>query len=328
MIAIDWDSRTPVATTDTFTLTLKTGVSRALQNRLTALALPVSIDTLHPNYLAGRPHSTMRDPFDKTHRIVVLTEARTIIHCDDRVCYSISTPTSTKAKKAGRKKVRVAQAAPVIREEPVTFAGLELWMDMLGEVRGPSLLRIKGIVKLAETRIATECPIAGLHDESTATTTTGQRLLDRPSTALAIRYVSMLIPGTGTRQLKARPSDWLLQYWPDQDSEDVPKYWASFDASSLALAPTPDAAYAVTIGYRAPPTGLSASNEDNYLGTYHYDLLLWACCVEGATYLIDDRRQSMIDRYQAKYQDARQTLLNNERMTLVDNFSQTRADER
>lgn len=36
----------------------------------------------------------------------------------------------------------------VIRDEPVTFAGLELWMDMLGEVRGPSLLRIKGIVNV------------------------------------------------------------------------------------------------------------------------------------------------------------------------------------
>jgi G3E family GTPase len=36
----------------------------------------------------------------------------------------------------------------VIRDQPVTFAGLELWMDMLGEVRGPSLLRIKGIVNV------------------------------------------------------------------------------------------------------------------------------------------------------------------------------------
>lgn len=79
MIPIDWDSRTPTATTPDFTLTLKTGVSRALQNRLTALALPVSIDTLHPNYLAGRPHSTMRDPLDKANRIAVLTEARTVI---------------------------------------------------------------------------------------------------------------------------------------------------------------------------------------------------------------------------------------------------------
>lgn len=79
MIAIDWDARTPTANTDEFTLTLKTGVSRALQNRLTALALPVSIDTIHPNYLAGHPYSSMRDPFDNASRIVVLTEARTII---------------------------------------------------------------------------------------------------------------------------------------------------------------------------------------------------------------------------------------------------------
>jgi G3E family GTPase len=36
----------------------------------------------------------------------------------------------------------------IIREEPVTFAGLDVWTGMLGEVRGPSLLRIKGIVNV------------------------------------------------------------------------------------------------------------------------------------------------------------------------------------
>lgn len=36
----------------------------------------------------------------------------------------------------------------MVREEPVTMSGLELWMGMLGEVRGPSLLRIKGIVNV------------------------------------------------------------------------------------------------------------------------------------------------------------------------------------
>jgi G3E family GTPase len=36
----------------------------------------------------------------------------------------------------------------VIRDEKVTFTGLEIWMGMLGEVRGPNLLRIKGIVNV------------------------------------------------------------------------------------------------------------------------------------------------------------------------------------
>jgi G3E family GTPase len=35
-----------------------------------------------------------------------------------------------------------------IREQPVTLSGLEVWMGLLGEVRGPSLLRIKGIVNI------------------------------------------------------------------------------------------------------------------------------------------------------------------------------------
>jgi G3E family GTPase len=36
----------------------------------------------------------------------------------------------------------------VVRDEEVTFAGLEVWMGLLGEVRGPDLLRIKGIVNV------------------------------------------------------------------------------------------------------------------------------------------------------------------------------------
>ena len=36
----------------------------------------------------------------------------------------------------------------VIRDGKATFAGLEVWMGMLGEVRGPDLLRIKGIVNV------------------------------------------------------------------------------------------------------------------------------------------------------------------------------------
>ncbi len=40
------------------------------------------------------------------------------------------------------------QSFAVIREQPVTYSGLEVWMGLLGEVRGPSLLRIKGIVNI------------------------------------------------------------------------------------------------------------------------------------------------------------------------------------
>jgi G3E family GTPase len=36
----------------------------------------------------------------------------------------------------------------VFRDGKVTFTGLEVWMGMLGEVRGPDLLRIKGIVNV------------------------------------------------------------------------------------------------------------------------------------------------------------------------------------
>jgi G3E family GTPase len=36
----------------------------------------------------------------------------------------------------------------VIRDDKVTFSGLQVWMGLLGDIRGPNLLRIKGIVNI------------------------------------------------------------------------------------------------------------------------------------------------------------------------------------
>ena len=41
----------------------------------------------------------------------------------------------------------------VIRDEPVTYSGLEVWMGLLRDVKGPSLLRIKGIVNIDDRPI-------------------------------------------------------------------------------------------------------------------------------------------------------------------------------
>ncbi len=79
MIPIDWDARTPTASPDGFTLTLKTGVTMGLQNRLTTLALPISVDDLPPDYLMRKRPSTMRDPFDWRNRLAVIDEARHVV---------------------------------------------------------------------------------------------------------------------------------------------------------------------------------------------------------------------------------------------------------
>ena len=41
----------------------------------------------------------------------------------------------------------------VVIEDAVTFHGLQVWMGLLGEMKGPNLLRIKGIVNVAERPI-------------------------------------------------------------------------------------------------------------------------------------------------------------------------------
>jgi len=78
LIPIEWDARNPPSNPSGYALTVHTGCTVGLQNTLTALRLPVAVETLDPRYMAIKRPQTMRDLFDRKGRIAVPDEARHI----------------------------------------------------------------------------------------------------------------------------------------------------------------------------------------------------------------------------------------------------------
>jgi hypothetical protein len=126
------------------------------------------------------------------------------------------------------------------------------------------------IVKNAEARIFRETDTDDARFYDTITLTPGNREVAAP----ALRDTSFMeeyynTPGTAA----AAPNN-------------IPKYYANRNASTIFLAPTPDAAYVCHVAYVKQPDSITASDATTtYVSTNYPDLILYACLAETYGYL-------------------------------------------
>lgn len=182
------------------------------------------------------------------------------------------------------------------------------------ETRESTILgKLDRIMELAVRRIALEVPITALHREDVGTMTAGDPIIPRPTNAIVYRYLTYQRASAGSgNPIKSRPVDFIRYYWPDPSLGGQPKYYADFDKTRVILAPTPDDAYSYRFGYRLLPAFLGAGVEDNEFSALYYDVLLAASLATAARFLLDDRRQSAIDRWEAEYARGRAAIEANE----------------
>jgi hypothetical protein len=89
------------------------------------------------------------------------------------------------------------------------------------------------------------------------------------------------------KRLVMKSESFLVDYWPNAATKSEPKYYANRDDSTWVVAPTPNAAYPVTIEYEAQPVLLSDSNQTNIYTDKYPDLLLYASLSAAAEWMRD-----------------------------------------
>ena len=107
----------------------------------------------------------------------------------------------------------------------------------------------------------------------------------------------------------------MFEYYatPGTVSVDIPKYFANWDEEFWVVAPTPDKAYVITLGYNKEPVDyckrtnsvlLNAGTFTNgtYLSNKYQDVLLYGCLVNAYGYLKGP--QDMLQYYQQAYTQA------------------------
>ena len=145
---------------------------------------------------------------------------------------------------------------------------------------------------------------------ATSTTIIGNRYVTIPADLRVIRYVQLKDSAGNQVYLEQRDPSYIATYYdtPGTASSTLPKYYANWDENYWVIAPTPNAAYEITLAYNKNPVSLTdatKSTTGTYLSNKYQDLLLYASLVNAYAYLKGP--QDMLQYYQAAYKEALET---------------------
>jgi len=172
---------------------------------------------------------------------------------------------------------------------------------------------VDGFIRDSEFRIFRDADADYAREYATSTFTANNKYLALPNSsgssgtsssrrALIVRSVIATNSSSIAVSLEPRDDTFITEY-NSSGSTGFPKYYATFRENAIEVAPTPDAAYAVTLDYIYTPDGLSSTNTETYISLNAPELLLFACLVEAYAFL-----KGPVDMYKL-YQDKYNTAL-------------------
>jgi hypothetical protein len=142
---------------------------------------------------------------------------------------------------------------------------------------------INTFITMAENRILRDIDLDVYKKESIGSMTSGNRFLTSPTDILTHRYMFITV-GTDKVYLDFRDTSFMREYWPNPSLTGVPKYYAVWDQDTFNIAPTPNANYAVEMGYIYRPAQLSSANPTTWISTNAPEALLYACLIQAYSY--------------------------------------------
>jgi hypothetical protein len=143
---------------------------------------------------------------------------------------------------------------------------------------------INTFILLTENKILRDIDLEVFRQSSTAPLTANNRFLSMPSDILTHRY--MLVKNASNEEifLDFRDVSFAKEYWENATEAGFPKYYAVWNQNTFVLAPTPDAAYTVELGYIRKPAGLSPTTQTTWLSQNAPETLLYGCLVQAYSY--------------------------------------------
>jgi hypothetical protein len=142
---------------------------------------------------------------------------------------------------------------------------------------------INTFITMAENRILRDIDLDVYKKESIGSMTSGNRFLTSPTDILTHRYMFITV-GTDKVYLDFRDTSFMREFWPNPSLTGVPKYYAVWDQDTFNIAPTPNANYAVEMGYIYRPAQLSPANPTTWISTNAPEALLYACLIQAYSY--------------------------------------------
>ena len=138
---------------------------------------------------------------------------------------------------------------------------------------------VNTLVRNAENKIYREADKDDNRFYSTSNLISGNRYVTIPTNLRFIRYIQLtdttVTPNIQVFLESKDPSYMAEFYNTPSTASGVPRYYANWDANYCVVAPTPNAAYEITMAFVKQPTSLVTDTCGTYLSGKYQDLLLY-----------------------------------------------------
>jgi hypothetical protein len=192
----------------------------------------------------------------------------------------------------------------------MTYTSLKTDIQTWAENTGTDFTnQLDTFIDNTQIRLSREIDPVGFNENVTSSMSVGDRFITLPTNIdpMLINYLNIIV-SDDRKFLEIKPIEYLQEYWPDSSLKDQPRYFANFNDTTLYVAPTPDQAYVMELGYQGRINPLSNTNTTNWYTDNAPDALLYGCLSEANLFT---KNMEDYNIYKQKYVES-VTALNNE----------------
>ena len=143
---------------------------------------------------------------------------------------------------------------------------------------------LPNMIQRAQDKMMNDLDDQGLVSYASVAISSGTAEVSVPTGGEIIKTFTIEVSGART-QLKHRPYEYLLDYWPVSASTATPRYYGFKTNTEIRVAPTPSATIDSQIGFIAQITTITSASPTNYFTTHCENALFFATMVEASMFM-------------------------------------------
>jgi len=143
---------------------------------------------------------------------------------------------------------------------------------------------LPNMIQRAQDKMMNDLDDQGLVSYASVAVSSGTAEVSVPTGGEIIKTFTIEVSGART-QLKHRPYEYLLDYWPVSASTATPRYYGFKTNTEIRVAPTPSATVDSQIGFIAQITTITSASPTNYFTTHCENALFFATMIEASMFM-------------------------------------------
>ena len=143
---------------------------------------------------------------------------------------------------------------------------------------------LPNMIQRAQDKMMNDLDDQGLVSYASVAVSSGTAEVSVPTGGEIIKTFTIEVSGART-QLKHRPYEYLLDYWPVSAQTATPRYYGFKTNTEIRVAPTPSATIDSQIGFIAQITTITSASPTNYFTTHCENALFFATMVEASMFM-------------------------------------------